>query len=695
MEFVKLQLKIKYRTFVDDPINDFYIPVLSKSVAYNRAVGYFSSSILVDYAKGLRQFLKNDGIIKLIISPYLSLQDISSINYAYSEEVTIEKTNEMFESYLTDEISFASAKLLFLLIKLGKLEIRVAEPQNANGLFHDKIGIFYDDAGNKIAIIGSNNESSSALNSNVESFNTFCSWKLGQAEYVTQHEYDFNGYWEGKNNTIKLYSLEEALDGDIFIEFNTDETIDELFDKIEEIKENDTYEKWSVTPYPFQKSAVDSWFENRKGIFKFATGAGKTKTSIYLMEKLEKENDKNFFVIVVPDKTLVNQWSEELESYDKKVLRCYSANPNWQNELKDLIEISGIKEEYQYYIVVTNDSFSGKKFKRELNKLNNDYLFVVDECHTWGTLNFLNNLPNPKMRLGLSATPELFFSEERTKKLLSFFGGIIAEYSLADATRDKLLVRYEYYPHFVSLTPEEKENYDELTKKIVSLYGYDPVDINDKLSRHEKSEMIEMLLFSRARIIYGAANKINRLADIVMDLAEQKNLIVYCGPTSYSIQTDDDTEKDSLTQLEAVNKLLGQLGLKFAQYTSKESESERKHALQSFTSGDYSTLVAIKCLDEGINIPQIERAIIMASSTNPREFVQRRGRILRTYPGKESSEIHDFVVFDDEYKSLGIKEMTRVAEFLDLASNKDEIIENFDKNQKELYLEVISNEKQT
>lgn len=688
MSFRSSVVKIKYRSFIDDPINDFYIPILGKSVFYRRAVGYFSSSILLDYTKGLREFLKNSGTIQLIISPYLSNQDINSINLAYSESTTKQMTNELFQSYLKNEKSFASAKLLFILIKLGRLEIKVAEPKNTSGLFHDKIGLFYDAKDDKIAITGSNNETSSAVKLNIESFNTFCSWKQGQKEYVIQHELDFDNYWNGVNNTIKIYSLEQALDEDIIKEFETDENFDDLvsliFDEI-----IDDIEEWNVTPYDFQEDAVDLWFKEKKGIFKFATGSGKTKTAIYLMEKIEREREKNFYIIVVPDKTLVNQWSDELESYNKKVIRCFSANPNWNKEFKDLIEVASIKNSYNYYIVVTNDSYGSEKFKRELKKLNDDYLLVVDECHTWGTENFLNSLPNPNMRLGLSATPELFFSQDKTDRLLSFFGGIVAEYSLGDAIRDERLVNYSYFPHFISLSTEEKEKYNELTRKIVKLIGSDIDEMNDRFAQF--GSILELLLFARARVVYGAINKIEVLKDIVPILSEQKNLIIYCGPTSYLNETEDENEKDSLTQLETVNKLLGSIDIKFAQYTSKESELERKNAINSFVSGDYTTLVAIKCLDEGVNIPQIQKAIIMASSTNPREFIQRRGRILRTYPGKAVSEIHDLVVFDSDYPLLSVKEMTRVYEFSKLAINKDEMFNKFDDLQKEIFMEVSKN----
>ena len=688
MRIDNLNIKLKYQSFIDNPIDEFYIPVLSNSVVYKRTIGYFSSSVLLDYVKGLRNFYKNSGQIQLIISPYISKTDKNTINNVYNIEITRQELDELFYSFLTDKQLFTSAKLLFLFLKSNKMEIKVAEPINTIGLFHDKIGLFSDDYNNKIAIIGSNNETSSALKENIESFNTFCSWKSGQNEYILQHEIDFERYWSGENKTIKVYTLEEALSNELFSKFQTKETFEELFDSL--MEEPTTYgiqEEYNVIPRDYQEKAVNEWFKNNKGIFKFATGAGKTKTAIYLMERLEKIINKNYFVIVVPDKTLVNQWSEELESINKTVIRCYSATPSWNIKLKDTIDMASRLKSYNNYIVVTNDSYISSKFQKELKKLNNNYTLIVDECHGWGTELILESLPDPIRRLGLSATPELFYSEIKTEKLLDFFGGIIAEYSLENAINDGRLVNYKYYPIYVSLTDSEKEEYNEITKTIVKMIGRDVDDKSDKSSQY--GQALDKLLFKRARIVYGASNKLIKLKEIVTELSKKKNLIVYCGPTSYLTETEDETTNISLTQLEAVNNLLYKCDIKFAQYTSQENELQRKQALSSFTSGTYSTLVAIKCLDEGINIPQIERAIIMASSSNPREFIQRRGRILRTHPNKKMSEIYDLVVFDSDTEAISKKELKRVREFMKIAINRDEIISQMDTSIKNIFNEVI------
>lgn len=666
----KLNVKLKYKSIYDDILNDFYIPVLKKSSYYYRAVGYFSSNILIEYLKGLISFIKNQGEIKLIISPYITENDFIELRDSLDNNERLTKLDKMFEDFLQqDEKTIAASKLFVLLIHKGILKVKVAEPQNLKGLFHEKIGIFMDSKGNTIAINGSNNETGNALKFNHESFNTFCSWKIGQEEYVIEHLNDFNDYWEEKYDNIKLKSIEEALNEGILRKFSTNENIDDLINIIE-----DDYEKkkYSFTPYKHQQDAVDIWIKLRRGILKFATGSGKTITAIMIMEELKKANKKQFFIVVVPDKTLVNQWTDEVEPFGNNIIRC-SSSYDWEKDFIDIVDIFDLYEERYQYIIVTNDTFFSDRFQKNFIKIKRDLLLVVDECHTWGTDRILGKLPKIDNLLGLSATPEVFFSKEKTDKLLKYFGGIIHEYSLKDAIEDKRLVEYIYTPIIVELSEDEKLRYEELTKKIVKIIGYDIEDVSGEFGK-----AAEMLLFKRAKIVYGARNKLIALKTIIDNLAEKGRLLVYCGPTSYSVEQDDDLSNLSLSQLQEVNKILSERNVIFAQYTSKENEFERRTAIEQFKNNSYSTLVAIKCLDEGVNIPQIERAVIMASSTNPREFIQRRGRILRNYLGKNLAEIYDFIVYDSDYPSLIKKELERLREFASIAKNSKEIFSKYD-----------------
>lgn len=677
-----LDIKIKYKNLSSNLLDDFYVPVLSNSVSYDRAVGYFTSESLITLISGLKPFiLENQGHIRLIISPYLTNKDLETLkNNSTMAEKTIES---IFDSFLHDEKSLKSVQLLMLLLKKGHLEIKIAIPRNSFGLFHEKIGIFSDSEGNQIAIAGSNNETTNAIKHNFESFNAFCSWKGYQNEFSSLHYQDFNQYWNNEEINLEVLDLQKAVSKNYLKKYDTEKSIENLFDEI--IIEDIEIPNLDFEPYPHQLEGAKRWFRSKNGILKYATGSGKTKTSIYILNQLRVDLNKLFSILVVPDITLVNQWAKELSSYGWNTLMCFSENTNWNKDLKDHINFYKIEKKYHVYIVASADTYFGDKFQRELRKIKDDYLLIVDECHTWGTESRLSKLPNPKFRLGLSATPELFFSESKTNRLLSFFGGIIHEYSLEDAIKDGFLVGYNYYPIVVGLNETEKREYNEITKVIVKMLGKDTIEMKDGYDK-----ALEMQLFKRARIVYGAQSKLDYLEKHINELKEGGYLLIYAGPTSYlksslsgeneetlHHESNQDAEDITITQIEAINSILSKKQLAFAKYTSKENDNAKKFALKAFKNGTYSILTAIKCLDEGVDIPQVQKAVILASSTNPREFIQRRGRVLRRSPGKKSAEIYDFIVYDEEYPALIEKEVKRLYEFSRIATNKDDLFNKY------------------
>ena len=683
----KFVLKPKYATYSDDLVRDFYNPILSESQTYKRAVGYFSSTALTEYAIGLKTFIQNGGKIKLIMAPFLFGNDLSQIEDAFDENHHLAQLNVMFESYLNNnDKSGVAAKILFYLIKLNLLEIKVSIPRNQKGFFHEKIAIFEDEFNNKIAISGSNNETQNAIAFNSESFSAFASWKEGQNDYVNAYNDGFNELWDDANVNIIVRDIEVALSSKILIRLNSDKSLDELYKELDDydarVIEFEGRKKLPFKLYGYQQEAIDNWKANQfQGIFKFATGSGKTKTAIKIIDEMH-EIKKQFSVIVVPDKTLNHQWADELKGYGWRIIQCFSDNEGWLIELKDEIDVATIDPDTEVNLVVTLDTFFGERFQNQLGKLHGNYLLVVDECHTWGTESILSNLPRASMKLGLSATPELHFSQQKTERLIRYFNGIVSEYSIENAMKDNKLVGYYYHPIFVSLNEVEKEQYNQLTQRIIKSLGFDPEDMGDPV----QNQILEQLLFKRSRLIYGANNKLSELIKLVKDLKMKdtlKNLLIYCGSTSYNEDYSKDVNEDAQTQIEKVNRLLSNEGIIFTQYTAKENEFEKKSALEAFKNGTYATLVAIKCLDEGINIPQVERAIILSSSTNPREFIQRRGRILRHSNNKDYAEIFDFIVLEKEYASLNKKEIERFYEFARISINKEESLKIYDKLIKE------------
>ncbi len=684
-----IDIDIKYSTERNDIINDFYNVVIPKSKEYKRAVGYFSSHILKEYMKGLSEFYSNDGKMKLIISPELSSADINVLRSFKDPDDISRIYNELMEqtleSYLKDESTKDSAELFFLLLKEGVLKVKIAVPKNGIGIFHEKIGVFTLNNNEKIAIIGSNNETFRSVGANHESFNTFCSWKAGQNEYIQDHEEEFDRYWNNRSLNLNVYNMRESFKENIFKRIDQEVSIKERMqiidgDKINEYQRFSEKLKLKFVPYSYQYDAVKALISNKKGILEFATGSGKTKTAIAFLENIKFMKVRSFTVIVVPDKTLMEQWHEELSEYNNNILKCYSENNGWAGELRRLIDIHNSGEQSKQLIIVTNQTmFRGgenSRFLKLLSKVKEDTILVVDEIHNWSTKNITDNMPTAEYMLGLSATPFNNPKTEMDNKIDVHFNGIIAHYGLEEAIRDKKLVPYNYYPVFVKLNEQEQEYYSKVTSEIAKLQS-----MYDNTGEKEILKRLELKRYERSRIIYGAAEKISKLKSMLLnDHIEKKDLLIYCGATNY--YEDVEAEKDNditITQLQAINNMITNIGIKSAQYTQKETSKERLKNIELFEEGILSTLVAIKCLDEGVDIPQIKNAVILASSSNHREYVQRRGRVLRKTTDKDYSNIYDFVVYDpdDNDSHLNMLERSRVLEFNSLAINKNDNIANY------------------
>lgn len=682
MNFREIELSIKYKTEQRNKILfNFYEPVLSRSKIYYRSVGYFTSSILLDYIKSLEKFIENNGRIKLLISPVISKDDLNAIEKALAnDEDTIKYLDQLIFNINTFDKEVKNASDLFAaLIYKGILEVRIAIPKNSNGIFHEKIGVFEDFNSNRIAIIGSNNETHNAINENYESFNVFCDWKAGQKIFVDTHFNDFNSCWERFNTNLLIFDLtedivkklkpielKEANIREIYKELNE---VSQKFYVSEEVKVNYI----GFNPYKHQKDAVKLLHEKHKGILKFATGSGKTKTAILFLNEHFKENKSNFVVVVVPDKTLVRQWENELKNYFSKVEGCDSDHNNWRKKAKQYVSFyNTIGIDDNFILVSTINTFSSNDFQEIIRNLNNKYVFIADECHTYGTVNSLRVLPQTEYRIGLSATPEIHMNDDATSRLFEYFGGILLEYSLADAIRENKLVKYNYYPIILTLNIDEKLRYEDLTMKIVKLLGKD----NESEFNNKISPQASMLLFKRSRIIYSAISKLDYIRDNIDEISKKKHMLIYCGITSAN---ESEIGKN---QISSVNEILKENNIVSAQYTESESGETRIDNIELFKDGTYKILVAMKCLDQGVDIPEIENAIIMASSTNPREFIQRRGRLLRKNgESKKIARIYDLVILEDHptFKSLNRNELIRVNEFAELAENKTEILRSFSK----------------
>lgn len=672
MNFQELNIKKEYRSLLDSVAKDFYIPLLSCAVKYQRAVGFFSSSCLIEISKGIAEFAKNGGKIQLVASPYLSDDDIEAIKSGYAMRDQVVKAavrREMTEGKTLFEKS--RLNLLANLIADNVLDIKIAftEDSERMGMYHEKMGIITDAEGNRVAFAGSMNESATAMTLNYETIDVFCSWK-DEEDRVVAKENAFTSIWNDTEPNIKIIKFPELKQE--IIEKYKRTVPDYEIDKKEYSPIFDTtlntdlavftecapkFPEWFKL-HDYQDEAITEWQKRGyRGIFDMATGTGKTYTGLGALTTLSKNIDHKLAAIIVcPYQHLVEQWVEDILKFNIEPIIGYSesSQKDWQKRLKDAIRDQKLKVRGKEFFcfICTNATFSSDYVQTQLAKIKSDTLLMVDEAHNFGAP-YLSCLlfDNYKYRLALSATLERHNDEEGTAKLYDFFGEKCIEYTLDRAIEEKKLTKYKYYPIVVTLTEEELEAYDNLSYEIGKCM------MKGKNGKMKLSSRGEKLALKRSRIVAGARNKVTMLEEVIQPYIYDKHILVYCGATKGLEQNQDrsDVDSEDIRQIDMVTDLLGnKLSMDVSQFTSKESVEEREVLKREFSVGDtLKVLIAIKCLDEGVNIPKIKTAFILASTTNPKEYIQRRGRVLRLAEGKEYAEIYDFITLP-----YGIEEVT-------------------------------------
>ena len=672
MSFKDLDLLPSYKSSKDNLIEDFYGPVLSEAVNYNRVTGFFSSNSLALAAKGLKNFISNNGKMRLLCGTQLSEDDLNTILNAseIAEKIADNFLDDIDAIY--DDIELNHIKLLAWMVDNDFLEIKIGIVKNelgyTGGILHEKTGILQDKDGNTLLFSGSNNETARGWSSggygNIEKFKVFLSW-----EDEKHMEDDINGFeedWDNKNEFLEVIDVPKAAKEGLV------KLAPESFDEVMVLplsyrERGPSGDSRELRDY--QEEAISKWVENgNQGIFEMATGTGKTFTALNCISRILNEKSELLTVIACPYAHLVEQWGADIENFlNVRTYNIYaSANNKWKKELSELIFNLNFGVVKKAIILTTHNTFSSEFFINEVSESYVDSFLIVDEVHHVSSKSFsLGLLDQYDYRLGLSATPYIHNNQDATDLLLDYFDGVVFSYGISEAMNpggfeEAFLTPYEYYPKRVLLNEKELKEYLDLSKEISRLSVF-----NTK----EMSDSYKSLLYKRKNIINNVESKYDCLKDIVRQYDDLDHLIVFCSPQ----------------QIKKVIEILKDEGIglvhKFTQDEGTQKEerfggkSQREYLVEKFDEGYFKALVAIKCLDEGVDIPSAEKVIIMSSSNNPREYIQRRGRVLRRSEGKEKAEIYDMTVIqEDEYgdliESITGHEKVRLLDFIQLCKNQ-------------------------
>lgn len=687
-----LPLRLSYRTGRDDLVRDFFIPCLETSALYRRAAGYFSSYGLALAARGVASLASRGGKMKLVVSPHLQPEDVEALQVAVDHpadavRAIAAKSLADIEDALVKERLNALAWLAASELLEIKLALRIDQKGNySRGIFHEKAGIFSDSVGNHIAFSGSSNETAGGLVENFESIKAFCSWKDVEGRVQEEIE-NFEALWN--DSTPGLRILEFSAAGRELLERYREP--DKPPPGIPACKAKEPGIAAEFRPpegfvlRPYQADAIRAWSKaGGKGIFAMATGSGKTLTALTLASKVSEKNRPLVLLVVCPFINLCRQWIREMAAFGLQPVPCFEGRDRWQAELEEGYQRLSVGMSNVHAIVTTNATFMGEAFQARLRPRVASgaahHLLIADEVHNLGAERIKEVLLDGiTLRLGLSATPERHHDPVGTSVVLDYFGGIIYEYSLSQAIADGRLCHYRYYPVPVELTDEETDAYEEITAKLAKLFpgGDADEDIQQAAMR---------LLIKRARLLGGAVNKLEALDKVISSMLEKPSkAIFYCGDG----RTTDAITDEEVRQIQAVSRLLGEKhGLRVRNFTFRETSQEREEILRDLASGFLDGVVAIRCLDEGIDLPELRMGFVLASSTNPRQFIQRRGRLLRNTPGKNRAIIYDFFVSPPDLggkvgdtgfnmeRSFFQKELNRIVEFCRMAENGPEALHN-------------------
>lgn len=730
----------RYKSRTEYEPAGFFSEGLCNATGFDLMLGFFSSTAINVLADGFAAFLYGGGKMRLVINDILNEDDkqavINAENQSYIPFFDLNDLEKLKNILSERDVHFFEC--LSFLIRNNRLEIKIISPKDGSGISHTKTGCFSDGL-NFVGFDGSCNFSRTALVENIESLTVSCDWD-GDIEKAKIQEIrkDFERVFQGKDDTVnyvdaehiktniaksfKAKNLGELLDDELKIieKSSTSEPLpksivnalknakNKILSAIEKLKisvpEPASADLAPRFPYPtgpreYQIKAFENWRANhQKGLFAMATGTGKTITSLNCL--LEIYNRKGYYkaIILVPTITLVEQWEKECNKFNfNNITKICSKYSDWKSTVSTLRILESTGKENNFIIITTYASFARSNVFTEINSFSaKKLLLIADEAHNIGGGKMLARLADIKYlrRIGLSATPERQYDDTGNRRIMEFFGcadNYTFEYSMREAIANGALCRYYYYPHIVKLTENEMLEYVETSKKIVRIMNYQ----DDK-----SKEILKILLLNRKRIIHKAENKKEVFRSIVeSEFAKRGNLKYTLVYVPEGNKTDDDdadifdnydeiaADEESAHLIDQFTKIVRNVDshLIVRQFTSESTE--RDAILKSFADGSTDVLTSMKCLDEGVDVPRSELAVFCASTGNPRQFIQRRGRILRTHKDKKFATIHDLVVVPDDdlpeecfslEKSLVEGEIRRVRDFALLSENCHETINELD-----------------
>lgn len=685
-----------------DLVNEVMIPAMETSVELTCMFGYFDSGSFAHLAPGLAAFLNSShGTLRLIISPRLNAADQQAVRDAVEDpEAVLDRAAEIvFEGARLSEAALVrhNYTCLAYLLAAGRLELKFAL-MRTGGLFHPKVWVFRDDVEYAVAQ-GSSNFTAPGLVFNYETVTLERPWRgPDPAEKAADCLAMFDRLWRGHDADAVVIEPPEAVRyGLLESDPENTPTLDDFWTAwrldadrglapplppgVDEPPGLPTRSPTELLlpagleidsgAFAHQGRAVEAWEgAEGRGVLAMATGSGKTVTALVCATRLQGRAPPLLVVVAAPYRPLIAQWEDEVRGFGVEPVPLSRLSGTARDDrLERAVDALVLGVSRVEVLVITHDFLTSASCKLQLSRVPPEVttFLIADEAHNLGRRSFIDDPPERfDYRLGLSATPERQYDDEGTAALFDYFGPPVFEFSLAEAIAAGCLVRYRYHLHPVELEHDEFEDWKQLTERLRRLgFGGSDVDADDS---GEMSPEVKALLMKRRAIIEMARSKVTALRDLLLQRGTRglRHVLIYASDKGEA-------------QLDAVNRMLGtDLAVIFHQLTAEETASRQRteQILNDFTAGRYQAITCKRVLDEGVNIPQVAEAYLLASNTVRRQWIQRRGRILRRCDaiGKTHAALHDFLALPpdpDDPAARGVvrQELARAHEFSVLAEN--------------------------
>lgn len=675
MGLKEIGLKKTYDSLTDDVYNDFFNVVLANSRLCRRVGGVFTSRNFAACAEGMQEFIKNDGKMQLVLAQTFLPEDADAISkgYARLEDQVVETWITSLDE-IKDKFIESHTRALSWLLKNKLLEIKILVLYDKDGRPLDnemidkvseikrKIGIFRGNGGDEYVSFSGNIDFDDPTLGDAYHFDVYKYWDDSERERVNNHNEEFKRYWDegvveiGNSHVLKTIELPIAIR-------------EHLIKKSPKLKnEINLIHRAKLRPY--QNLAVNRWMENGGvGVLEMATGTGKTITGLHAALELSKQHDSVLIVIVVPYNTIAEQWKRQLTNINIPVITTLG-NHKWKQEIKSNVWLLNSKHVGIRVVITTYSTYHKERFVKLIQECKEPTMLIADEVHHAGSIEQQKGLiQNYQYRLGLTATLQRHYDEDGTSVLRNYFGGVVFSYGLEQAINDGILTKYKYYLHDIELTTEEYERYNKETRYIGML-------ANSKEDDQQKK--LELAKIRRSHIVRDAQNKILKFKKIIEACPNLKHTLIYCSEN----QIDD--VQNILLQSKPLIKSRRIVA------NDPKDPKERIKIIQNLIEENYDVVVAIGVLDEGMDAPEIKNCILLSSSGNPKQFIQRRGRILRKFVGKykdgstkEFATMHDIIItpqIDNSQSQISKKieasvlcsQMARQSDIAKLAINSSE-----------------------